>query len=64
MNAAENWMALCDNLDQTTDQFMTALERVNRRLIAFGRRPLTEEDVLAVEDRAPDANILPFRSPD
>ena len=64
MNAAENWMALCDDLDQTTDQFMAALERVNRRLISFGRRPLTEDDVLAVESASGGADILPFRSPD
>ncbi|NIJ39819.1 hypothetical protein FHS78_000074 [Parvibaculum indicum] len=64
MSAAENWMTLCDNLDRTTDQFMTALERVNRRLVAFGRRPLTEDDLLAADSLSANADILPFRRPD
>ena len=62
MSAAEDWMSLCDDLDRTTDQFMMAMERVSRRLIAFGRHPLTEEDVSALEIMPLSADILPFRA--
>ena len=62
MNAAENWIALCDDLDRTTDQFMAALDRVNRRLVSFGRKPLTEDDLASGETAHPPADILPFRA--
>ena len=62
MSAAEDWMSLCDDLDRTTDQFMAALERGNRRLLAHGRRPLTEDDVSVIEKATAGADILPFQA--